>query len=390
MSASRTSPRAAVTLHDVAQRAGVSVATVSRVFNHATVVSAQTAQQVREAADALGFRLNPMGRALRAGRTRAIGVMLPTLVHPVFAHCLDAIESAARAAQLSVSFAATGYDAGNEEQASELLLQQRVDGLLLTVADAARSRVLDKLDHEGKPYVLLYNQPGARGRASQRPSVSVDNRLAARQMVSHLLQAGHRRICMVAGSFRQSDRARLRFKGYVDAMTQHGLAPLEPLETAFMTADLRARLQDLLSQRDAPTALFCSSDQLALMVMRDLRRLGLRVPQDISVAGFDGVPVGELITPVLTTVVQPTADIAASAFDLLQSLIVGERYLGPALLHHTLREGGTVAVQHTAAVATGLPGTRHAGTAGSPGAFEAPSAPVAAHPATHARTKGNP
>jgi DNA-binding LacI/PurR family transcriptional regulator len=380
--------RAAVTLHDVAQRAGVSVATVSRVFNDTALVSTTTLQAVREAADTLGFRLNPMGRALRAGRTRAIGVMLPTLVHPVFAHCLDGIEAAARAARLSVSFAATGYDPANEEQASELLLGQRVDGMLLTVADAARSRVLDKLDREGVPYVLLYNQPGTRGRSAQRPSVSVDNRVAARHMVSHLLQLGHRRVCMLVGSFRQSDRARLRFKGYADAMEQHGLAPLTPLETAFMSTDLRPQLQDLLSRRDAPTALFCSSDQLALMAIRDLRRLGLRVPQDISVAGFDGVPVGELITPVLTTVTQPTADIAASAFDLLQSLMAGERYLGPALLHHTLRKGGTVAAP------PGLPADRATpACAGHVNAFRARGAhpaPAAARPATHhAPTKGH-
>lgn len=338
-------PRArhAVTILDVARQAGVSAATVSRALNDAGLVSAGTAQRVREAAQALAFRVNHMGRGLRAGRSRSVGVMLPTLVHPVFAHCLDAIEGAARAAGHALSLATTAYDPTNEERASEQLLQQRVDGLLLTVADATRSRVLDKLDREGLPYVLLYNQCAGRGKAAARPSVSVDNRLAARQMVTHLLDGGHRRICMVAGSFRQSDRARLRHKGYQDAMAQHGGAPLPALETAFMADDLRAPLQDVLGRRDAPTAFFCSSDQLALLVMRDLRRLGLRVPQDISVAGFDGVPVGELITPALTTVVQPTADIAAVGFDLLGRLIAGERFLGAAVLHHTLRTGGTVA-----------------------------------------------
>lgn len=346
----------AVTLRDVARRAGVSVATVSRVFSDTGLVSAATAQAVRDAADALGYRLNPMGRALRAGRTRSIGVMLPTLVHPVFAHCLDAIEAAARAAGYAVSLATTGYDPAQEEAASERLLAQRVDGVLLTVADAARSPVLDKFEREGKPYVLLYNQPGPRSRAARRPSVSVDNRGAARQMVAHLIGAGHRRVGMVAGRFRESDRARLRFKGYADAMAHAGLAPRPPIEAGFMDDDLRPLLQDTLARRDGPTALFCSSDELALRVMRDLRRLGRRVPDDLSVAGFDGVPVGELLTPPLTTLVQPTADIAATAFDLLHRLMAGDRFLGPALLHHTLREGGTVAAPALADAATATPG----------------------------------
>ncbi len=355
MTLRRASARPATTLHDVARQAGVSAATVSRVFNDASLVSARTAQSVRAAAEALGFRLNPMGRALRAGQTRAVGVLLPTLLHPVFAHCLGAIEVSARAAGHSVSFAATGYDPQNEDQASELLLQQRVDGLLLTVADAARSPLLEKLEREGKPFVLLYNQPSGRGRARARPSVSVDNRLAARHMVEHLIDCGHRRIRMVAGSFRQSDRARLRFNGYREALSQRGLQALEPLETPFMVGDLRPLLQDAMGRLDAPTALFCSSDHLALMAMRDLRRLGLNVPGDVSVAGFDGVPLGELVNPELTTVVQPTADIASIGFDLLRSLMGGERFAGSSRLHHTLRLGASVAPAPSPRSATDRP-----------------------------------
>lgn len=339
-----TEPTRQATIREVAQTAGVSVATVSRVLNASGRVSTQAEQAVRQAAASLGFRPNLVGRSLRGVRTRTFGVMLPTLLHPVFAECLQGVESAAQAQGYAITLSTTGYRAEAEESASERLLQQRVDGLILTVADATRSPLLDKLDAEGVPYVLAFNQTGlaAKKRATKlRPSVGVDNRKAAQQMVAHLLDLGHQRIEFVAGQFMQSDRSRQRFAGYQDAMATASLPTRDPLELPFDSTDVRAELQDLLAGRDAPTALFCSNDQLAMTVIRDLRRMGLRVPEDVSVAGFDGVRVGEWMTPVLSTVVQPNADIGRTAVDLLLQIIAGEVCMGPATLHHTLRLGGT-------------------------------------------------
>ena len=330
------------TILDVARRARVSPATVSRVMNDSARVSEAVTAAVLDAAARLDFRPNLVGRNLRAARTRNLGVVLPTLTHPVFAECLHGLEAAARAGEHAVMLATTGYDPAQEDGAIESLLRHRVDGLVLTVADAARSKLLDKLDREQVPYVLVYNQLGSRS-ARQRPTVSVDNRAAARQMVEHLIGLGHRRIAMVAGSFRQSDRARLRHRGYLDAMRAAGLPGEPAIELPFMSTDARLPLLDALQQRERPTALFCSSDQLAMMVMRDLQVLGLHVPRDIAVAGFDGVQLGSLLTPTLATVVQPTPQIAATALDLLLGLIGGQRYLAPALLHHTLRLGGSIA-----------------------------------------------
>jgi DNA-binding LacI/PurR family transcriptional regulator len=338
--ADRRRPPGRATILDVARQARVSAATVSRVINESAQVSDHVARAVLDAAARLDFRPNLLGRNLRASRTRNLGVLLPTLAHPVFAECVQALEGAARASDHALLLATTGYDPAQEDGALELLLRHRVDGVVLTVADAARSRVLDKLDHEGLPYVLVYNQLARGSRhAATRPTVSVDNRAAARQMVEHLIGLGHAQIAMVAGSFRQSDRARLRHRGFVDALQAAGLAVRPPLELPFMTADARAPLHELMRGCDRPTALFCSSDQLALRVMRDLSQLGFEVPREVSVAGFDGVQLGTLTVPALTTVVQPSPQIAATAVDLLLHLIAGQRYLAPALLHHTLRAG---------------------------------------------------
>lgn len=344
------------TILDVARRARVSPATVSRVMNESARVSDAVAQAVQQAAAKLGFRPNLVGRSLRSSRTHNLGVLLPTLTHPVFAECLQGLETAARGGGHAIMLTTTGYDPAQEDVAVELLLRHRVDGLVLTVADAARSRLLDKLDAEGVPYVLVYNQLGRRS-ARARPTVSVDNRAAARQMVEHLIAVGHRRIAMVAGSFRQSDRTRLRHRGYLDALQAAGLAPLPPLELPFMSTDSRGLLLEAIGQRARPTAFFCSSDQLALRTMRDLAGLGLRVPQDASVAGFDGVAIGALLRPALSTVVQPSLQIAAAAVDLLLGLIGGQRFLAPALLHHTLRIGESTSAPGAAAAAPSSPST---------------------------------
>lgn len=329
------------TIREVAAKAGVSLATVSRALNGSAPVRPDKAQRVHSAAQALGFRLNRMGHNLRSTRTRTVGVMLPTLAHPVFAECLQALEAAAREHGHALTFATTGYDPANEERSSEALLSHQVDGLVLTVANAGRSRVLDKLEREGVPYVLVYNEPQRGPR--RRLSVAVNNRQAACHMVQHMLRLGHTRVCMVAGPFAQSDRARLRHLGYLDAMKAAGLPAAPAIELDFMAHDVRPALVDLLGRRQRPSALFCSSDQLAMRVMHALHSLGLRVPQDMGVAGFDGVQMGQWWTPTLSTVVQPTQEIARVAFDLLLASIQGRSSLARATLHHSVRSGDSVA-----------------------------------------------
>jgi DNA-binding LacI/PurR family transcriptional regulator len=335
-----SSGRSSVSIRDVAKRADVSLATVSRVLNDTGQVREDTARLVLDAAADLGFRLNHVGRSLRATETQNIGVMLPTLAHPVFAECLQALENAARAIGYTLSIATTNYDAANEDRASEALLSRRVDGLILAVADANRSKLLEKLDRERMPYVLVYNQPS--GEAKHRPSVAVDNRRAARDITEYLIARGHRHIRMIAGAFGQSDRARLRSRGFHDAMWGAGLEAPEPIQVDLLNSELSAPLRESIATTQSPTAFFCSSDQLALRVMYALRGLGVNVSREISVVGFDGIEIGQWMQPSLCTVVQPTREIAAAAFDLLARLIRGEHVPGATILSHSLREGASV------------------------------------------------
>lgn len=356
-------------IKQVAHLAGVSIATVSRLLNKPGSVSAETAEKIHRSIAELGFRPNFTGRNLRAGNSRTVGVVVPTLSNTVFAQCLQGIELAARALDYSVMFTTTEYLPEDESAAVELLLGHRVDGVILTVADAGANATLDLLERERIPFVLAYNQLAAAAAAADadaegathRASVSVDNRAAACDAVSHLIGLGHRRIQMLSGRFNASDRAMQRYCGYLDAMQAAGLAPLPAIEVERHTLTAATDYQQMMADPlHRPTALFCSNDLLALSAMRDLRALGLQVPEDISVMGFDGIPVGALMQPVLASVVQPSEQIGDVALRTLVDAI--ERALPAAaaaaaveeapvpviagvrhILPHTLREGGSVA-----------------------------------------------
>lgn len=337
-------PGHGVTLADVALAAKVSLATASRVFSHPQLVREATAQRVHDAARRLSFRPNLLGAKLRAQQTRIIGVMLPTLDNAVFAECWRGIEEASLAAGYSLMLVTSNYDPPRERERVEYLLRHRVDGLLLTVANAADSIVLDQLDRESVPYVLAYNQITAEGAGNHRYSVSVDNRVSACEGVNALIAAGHRRIAVVSGAFMASDRARQRFAGYEDAMRAHGLPVLDAVNLPSHTASNTAQIRALVAQDNAPTAFFCTNDLLAIGVISDLKRLGLRVPQDVSVLGYDGIALGALVEPPLATVAQPNADIGTQAIaQLLARLAGAPSPQGHAtLLPHALRIEGTV------------------------------------------------
>ncbi|MFL9880962.1 LacI family DNA-binding transcriptional regulator [Herbaspirillum rhizosphaerae] len=332
-------------IKQVAQQAGVSTATVSRLLNKPESVSSDTADKINQAIAALGFRPNFNGRNLRAGRSRTVGVVVPTLSNTVFAQCLQGIELAARSLDYSVMFTATEYRQEDEAAAVDLLLSHRVDGVILTVADASASATLDVLDSERIPYVLTYNQP----QQASRLSVSVDNRAAARDAVAHLIALGHTRIQMLSGYFHASDRAIQRYQGYVDAMREHGLTPLTPIEVPRHTGLGVDYLQSFADPQQRPSALFCSNDLLAFAAMRDLRALGLRVPQDISVMGFDGIPLGEMMSPVLASAVQPSEQIGEVALRTLVAAIEqgspdGAGQPASSILAHAIRHGGSVQI----------------------------------------------
>ena len=314
-----------MTIRDVSNRAGVSPATVSRVFNAPDSVRPELRERVQTAAAALGYRPNVSARSLRTRRTRALGVVLPTFLNPVFAECLQGIAQAASAAGYSIVPFTTDYKLAHEAHAANLLLARGVDALILCVANAARSTVLTRLRSAKSPYVLVYN------RHARHPCVSVDGRAAVTSLVARLYALGHRHILMVSGALVSSDRAQQRHQGYLEGMAAADLKP-QLLEVPFMEGATE-RMAEYLAARQvmpqAPTAVVCSNDLLAIRCMRAAYLVGLRVPEDLSVSGFDGIGLGEELTPALSTIVQPSTDIGRRSVELLVQALAGTVPLGP-------------------------------------------------------------
>lgn len=331
------------TIRDVAAHAGVSIATVSRAVNAPHLLNAETLARVRDSIDVLAFMPSARGRQLRGVPTRLIGVIVPTLANPVFAESLQGIDEAASGDDYRLMLMTTGYDSARERRAIETLREQRVDGLIATVADAESNPLLDELDRIGLPYVLAHNDTACRA------AVSVDNRCAARDGVRALLAHGHERVLMLTGSFSESDRARLRYRGYEDAMLDAGLTPQPPLELDFNAEELPLSLIANFSQAATrPGAIFCSNDRLAMIAMRSLIRAGLSIPGDLSILGFDGIPLGEWVSPALSSVVTPNRDIGRHAWQLLaRQLGLADDHDSPSpsslTLPHSVRLGATIA-----------------------------------------------
>ena len=308
------------TIREVARRAGVSVATVSRVMNGRSPVSERTRHAVREAIRDTGFRPNVIGRGLKTARSGTLGVLVPSLRNPIFADAVQGMERAAEGGGYRILLTSSNYLREKEVAAIDVLLCNRVEGLVLTVADESASRALEFLDRSHVPFVLVFNPAGT----ASHSIVTIDNYAAARDIVSRLMRMGHRRIAMIAGDSQASDRSNLRRAGYERALADGGLRSGPVIEVGFDSRDLARHCRFLTSCDPAPTALFCSTDMLAIAAIRGFAAQGLKVPDDISVAGFDGIEVGHCMSPSLATVVQPAEDMGMRAVEhLLERLNAG-------------------------------------------------------------------
>lgn len=306
----------------VARESGVSVATVSRVFNFPDRVRPDTRSRVHAVAQKLGYHPNASAQTLRTKSSKVIGVVLPTLLNPVFAECLQGVAQAAREGGYAILPMTTEYAIAHEEHAVNQLVAANVDGMVLVVSNPRGSKALDRLRLRGVRFVLAYN------RDASHPCVSVDSEQAVASVVARLVELGHRRIAMVSGELSASDRAQQRLRGYTAGMQAAGLQP-RLLEVPFIDA-AAGEIHKLVTGRSAPTALVCSNDLLAIRAMRAVHRAGLRIPQDISVVGFDGIALGRDLMLELGTVAQPNADIGHTAARLLIDAIRDDRPIGAA------------------------------------------------------------
>lgn len=324
-----------VTAQDVARLAGVSQSAVSRVFTPGASASKATTAKVRAAAEQLGYRPNVLARSLITGRTRIIGLVVAYLENQFYPVALELLSRALQAKGYHVLvFMASNATEGVSEVMAELLDYQ-VDGII-TASVAMTNDLTTRCDAAGIP-VVMFN----RGQADPRLSeVTSDNIAGGHAAACHLIATGHRRIAHVMG-WQGASTGRDRAQGFSNALANAGMTPVAMIDGMFSRDTAAQATRDLFGapfdSGDRPDAVFVGNDHMAFAVMDVLRfELGLNVPGDVSVVGYDDVPLASWPAYDLTTIRQPVRRMVDATVDLLLGQIEGDH--DP----HTIRIDGTL------------------------------------------------
>ena len=315
-----------VTIKDVAQKAGCGISTVSRVLNGSGAASAQTREKVLAAADSLGFVFSDIGRSLQSKRTRTLGCIVPSLANPVFAEAVQGLQQEAQEGGYQMLLACSNYKIRDEIEATRLLLAKHVDGIILTVSDVTQSASLDMIVERDIPACLMFNKPHP-----HIPASCIDNFEAAKDVAKAFHHHEHLHTGFLALRFHSSDRSRERFEGFSAGCQELGMSAPVLLEIDEQDGDLSNLLHSLLSENDKLTGIFASNDFLALAAIRTATALGKRVPQDLSIVGFDGIEIGRMVEPSLATIATDTRDMGRLAARYVLGQLSTDAELPPPL-----------------------------------------------------------
>lgn len=296
---------AAATIHDVAARAGVSVATVSRVLNRKEIVREETTNQVLAAAKSLRYVPNIAARSLSIRRSQTVGIVLPDVHGEFFSEIIRGIDLAARRERYHILVSGSHSDVGEMIEVLEAM-HGRVDGLVVMAPDVAIDSVREQLPRD-LPMVLLNSSD------ERHHAITIDNYGGARAMMHHLADLGHKRVAFITGPAGNAD-ARERLRGYRQAM--RGMARFE-IAGDFTELAGHEAVKEILARDPRPTAIFAANDSMAVGALSALRDAGVDVPRQISVVGFDDIPIARYVTPPLTTIRVDIAELGKRAFAVL-------------------------------------------------------------------------
>ncbi len=306
------------TLEDVARAAGVSTATVSRCLNEKEKVSKSTLSKVMEAVEKLGYTPNFNARAMAARRSNTIGAIIPTMENAIFARGIQAFQVALHEKGYNLLVSSNVYRPELETELIKSLVSRGADGLLL-IGHSRDSETYQYLERRGIPTVLAWSmQPG-----QTHTCVGFDNRASMHPLADKVIELGHRRIGVISGIVEGNDRAQSRLEAIKDSMTAHGLT-LDPemiIETFYELDNGSIAFEQLMQKAAPPTAVMCGNDVLAAGAIAKAREMGIKVPEDVSITGFDDIELAKHVYPALTTVHVPHREMGRRAADVLIDLI---------------------------------------------------------------------
>lgn len=305
-----------VTITDVARHAGVSTMTVSRALNNTGYVAEGTRQRVLAAVENLGYVVNASARSLKGGRTNVLGMVVGDLSLQFFTEIVRGASDAARDAGLNLLLYTTASRPEQERSSVAALTSGLSDGLIIVLPRNPEA-YLKQLEASRVPVVLINH----REVDTHLPSVGADNYEGARAAAEHLVALGHRRIGFITGTT-HSDQSHERERGYREVLEGAGLEHLV-VPGDFTQPRGFAAAHELLALREPPTAVFAGNDLSAFGVIEAVKDRGLSVPGDVSVVGFDDIPMASQVHPALTTVRHPLHDLGEAAVRLLLRLLSG-------------------------------------------------------------------
>ncbi|MGB0852076.1 MAG: LacI family DNA-binding transcriptional regulator [Pikeienuella sp.] len=313
--------RSTPTLDDVARAAGVSTATVSRCLNFPDRVVDSTRQKVLRAIDDLGYTPNFGARVMASRRTFTIGAIVPTMENAIFARGLQAFQEECHQRGYTLLVASSAYRPEVEEEQIGQLVARGADGLLLIGFDR-HDRIYDFLNRRNVPAVVAWTF----AENTPLPCVGFDNHASMQNLAQSVLDQGHRNVAVISAVTEGNDRARARVEGVRAALRVRGvnLEPSHVIEVPYDVQNGAAAFDRLMALEPRPTAVICGNDVLAVGAVVRARELGLTVPVDVSITGFDDIEMARIVTPALTTVRVPHSEMGRRAACELIDIVEGK------------------------------------------------------------------
>ena len=324
------------TQSDVAQLAGVSTATVSRVINNRGVITSDVRQRVLDAIESLNYVPHAGARALAMQRTGTLGAIIPTLNNAIFAEGIHAFEHTAQQFGYTLILSVSQQDPEREQALVRKMIERGVDGLLL-VGNRHNEKVFEQLERADVRHVCTW----AHDVTSRAPNVGFDNAAAMHSVVDHLVQQGHQRIAMLAGITQHNDRAADRVKGVRERLDTHGLSLPAGLVFEVPYSIPESRQAFCQAVNSDITALICGNDVIAFGALLEAQKMGLRVPDELSITGFDDLNLAAELDPALTTVQVGAAAMGDVAARRLVAAVEGHTAVVSTKLDTTLVVRGT-------------------------------------------------
>lgn len=316
----------AATIKGIAKLAGVSTATVSRVISFPDKVKISTRKRVLAIMEANHFVADGLATGLASQRSKTIGLIIPTIANSIYASSTQAIQKRFQAEGYTVLVCISEFSSKAEADMIHRLLERRVDGLILTGA-TRKPELYNKITHNNVPFVITWQLT----RSPELPSISFDNHKAAMLATEHLIALGHRCIGLICGQSDVNDRAYERRRAYEECLTKHGIEVDPDLiyECEFDMIESRAAMTRIIANKNRPTAVFCANDIQAIGAIAACHHAHLKVPEDISIIGFDDLPIARCTTPQLTTVRVPAYEMGERAAEALMDAIRNNQSIVP-------------------------------------------------------------